>query len=287
MSAPLLNIAAISRRTGIAPDTLRKWEARYGVLRPQRTQGGQRRYTEQDVARVEWLRDRLQDGWRIGEAARMLEETTVTPVSDPGALRDALTEAAVSDDPSRVGALLDQAFAVLPLDVSLDQVLAPTLRWIGEEWHGGRLSIAQEHAASARVRAKLEQLMADQRGGVRGTAVLACAPGELHDLGLLMLAVALRADGWRVEYLGANTPVEHAVDHAERIGAAVVCFSASRPDTAAALERGLAALEASPAAEIVVGGSGVGGGSGRLAHGSRRSPARIADAVAELRALAA
>jgi DNA-binding transcriptional MerR regulator len=285
MSSPLLNIAAISRRTGIAPDTLRKWEARYGVLRPRRTPGGQRRYTEQDIARVEWLRDRLQEGWRIGEAARMLEETSAPPVSDPAALRDALTEAAVSDDPARVGALLDQAFAVLPLEVSLDEVLAPTLRWIGEEWHGGRLTIAQEHAASARVRAKLEQLMADQRGEVRGTAVLACAPGELHDLGLLMLAVALRADGWRVEYLGANTPVEHAVEHAERIGATVLCFSASRPDTATALEHGLAALAVTPSPEIVAGGGGV--VANRLGRGVRRSPERITDAVAELRALAA
>src|SRR4051794_41935098 len=67
-----LNIAALSRRTGVAADTLRKWEQRYGVLRPARTTGGQRRYSELDIDRVEWLRARLAEGYRIGEAAALL-----------------------------------------------------------------------------------------------------------------------------------------------------------------------------------------------------------------------
>ena len=69
MTSALLNISALSRRTGVAPDTLRKWEVRYGVLRPVRTAGGQRRYSEVDVQRVEWLRDRIREGAR-GAVAR-------------------------------------------------------------------------------------------------------------------------------------------------------------------------------------------------------------------------
>jgi hypothetical protein len=70
-----LNIAALSKRTGIPVDTIRKWEQRYGVLHPERTTGGQRRYTERDVARLTWLIDRLQEGYRIGEAATLLGDT--------------------------------------------------------------------------------------------------------------------------------------------------------------------------------------------------------------------
>jgi DNA-binding transcriptional MerR regulator len=81
--ANLLNIAALSLRTGVAPDTLRKWEQRYGILRPAGVEGGERRYTEHDAARVEWLRDRLAEGWRIGEAARVLEEPEGPPCDDP------------------------------------------------------------------------------------------------------------------------------------------------------------------------------------------------------------
>ena len=115
---------------------------------------------------------------------------------------------------------------MLPLEQALAEVVTPALQWAGEAWHRGELSVAQEHAITAKVRAHLGKLISEGRGGVRGSAVLACAPGEHHDIGLLMLAVMLRADGWRVEFLGADTPVDAAVAFAERIGAGC---SASAP----------------------------------------------------------
>src|SRR3954454_21203816 len=78
-----LNIAALARRTGVAPDTLRKWEQRYRILRPTRTAGGQRRYSERDVARVEWLTARLAEGYRIGEAATLLGDGDIAPTRSP------------------------------------------------------------------------------------------------------------------------------------------------------------------------------------------------------------
>jgi methanogenic corrinoid protein MtbC1 len=253
----LLNIAALSRRTGVAPDTLRKWEQRYGVLQPTRTVGGQRRYSEQDIQRVEWLRDRLGEGWRIGEAARVLQETGAPPLSEAPDLREALVAAALGDDPAQTSATLDQALNVLPLQQALDEVIAPTLHAIGDAWHRGEISIAQEHALTAKVRIRLDRLLSDPRGAARGTAVLACAPGEQHDVGLLMAAVALRADGWRVEYLGPNTPAADALRFAERIGATVVCFSAARDASLAQLREQLERLPERPAAALVVGGAAV------------------------------
>ena len=241
MTTALLNIAAISRRTGVAPDTLRKWEQRYGVLRPVRTAGGQRRYDESDVLRVEWLRDRIAEGWRIGEAARMLDGSVPMSLDDPAELRDAVIDAVRDVDLVALSATLDQAFAVLPLQQALGDVVIPALQWTGEAWHRGDLSIAQEHAISGKVRAHLDKLIADGRGDVHGIAVLACAPGEHHDIGLLMLAVVLRADGWRVEFLGADTPVDTAVAFAERVGATILCFSAARDETAEALRESLVA----------------------------------------------
>jgi methanogenic corrinoid protein MtbC1 len=253
----LLNIAALSRRTGVAPDTLRKWEQRYGVLRPRRTPGGQRRYTEHDVARVEWLRDRLKEGWRIGEASRVLEEAQGPGLADPQGLRQALSEATQESSGEEINAVLDQVFAVLPLEVAISEVIAPVLHWAGDEWAAGRLSVAQEHLLSGKVRARLNILLGDIRGGVRGTAVLACAPGEQHDLGLLMLAVMLRADGWRVEYLGQDTPVEEAVAFAETLSAALLCVSATQADTIESLGRALEGLERRPRAALVLGGAAV------------------------------
>lgn len=74
--------------------------------------------------------------------------------------------------------MLDQAFAVLPLQQTLTEVITPVLRWTGEAWQAGELSIAQEHAITAKVRAHLGKLLSDGRGGVHGVTVLACAPAS-------------------------------------------------------------------------------------------------------------
>ncbi len=97
--------------------------------------------------------------------------------------------------------------------------------------------------------------VSEGQGGVRGSAVLACAPGEHHDIGLLMLAVMLRSDGWRVEFLGADTPVDEAVAFAGAIGASILCLSASRPASVDALRATLPAVEPPGLMMIVVGGA--------------------------------
>jgi DNA-binding transcriptional MerR regulator len=257
MPEALLNIAALSRRTGVAPDTLRKWESRYGVLRPSRTAGGQRRYSETDVRRVEWLRDRIAEGWRVGEAARVIDEVSTAPLDEPLALRDALIGSIRESDAVTLSTTLDQAFAVLPLEQALTDVVTPALRWTGEAWHRGELSVAQEHAITAKVRAHLGKLVSGAQGGVHGIAVLACAPSERHDVGLLMLAVMLRADGWRIEFLGADTPTADAIAYAERIGAAMLCVSASRDESVDALRESLRGIGAPAGLTLVFGGRAV------------------------------
>jgi methanogenic corrinoid protein MtbC1 len=281
----LLNIAALSRRTGVAPDTLRKWEQRYGVLQPIRTAGGQRRYSEQDLQRVEWLRDRLGEGWRIGEAARVLQETAVPPLSDPPELRSALIAAALGDDPALASGMLDQVLAVLPLEQAFAEVIAPALHAVGESWDRGETSVAHEHAITAKVRTRLDRLLSDSRGAARGTAVLACAPGEQHDIGLMMLAVMLRADGWRVEYLGTNTPAWDAIDFAAAIGAAIVCLSTTRAASFAQLRDELGDLPRRSRPALVVGGPGVDREAAR-AIGAVYADDRLDRAVEQLRTLA-
>ena len=222
-----LNIAALAQRTGVAPDTLRKWEQRYRILQPTRTAGGQRRYSERDVARVEWLCDRLREGYRIGEAANLLGTVAAAPTRTPDAHLTAILAAVESGEPTEIGLLVDQAFALYDVDETLDVILAPLLREIGDRWAGGELTVAEEHVVSEAVRSRLGHLLADAGGGVRGAAVLACAPGERHELGLMMLAIALRRDGWKVTYLGADTPFDTAVDLARRQSARLLGISAT------------------------------------------------------------
>jgi DNA-binding transcriptional MerR regulator len=247
-----LNIAAVSQRTGVAADTLRKWERRYGVLRPRRTPGGQRRYDELDVARVEWLRDRLAEGLRIGAAAALLAPANGDAASTAHTtdeLRDALVAAARAGDPARLSGLVDQALALYPFATVIEEIVTPALAGVGDGWRGDSGAIGDEHLLSEIVRARLDRMLSDRRAGVRGKVVLACAPGERHELGLLALAVLLQADGWLIAYLGADAPVESALALGRRLEADVVCVSVTMPD---ALERLAAELEAAPAGGPVV-----------------------------------
>jgi methanogenic corrinoid protein MtbC1/transposase-like protein len=255
-----LNIAAVARRTGVGEHTLRKWEQRYGVLRPTRTDGGQRRYSEDDVARVQWLAARLREGYRIGEAAAMLTESGGEAPGTPEELRDALLATAGRAGKGGLGPLLDHAFTLYPLEQALRDVLCPCLVGIGELWARGELSVGQEHLATAAIRARLERTLAEPRGAVRGLAVLACAPDEQHELGLLMLACLLRADGWEVVYLGQSTPVADAVAIARGREAAVLAFSVTMPESVAALEREFEAVTGTRGVTTVVGGASASAG---------------------------
>ena len=255
--AAYTNIAAVSRRTGVPADTLRKWEQRYGVLRPTRSPGGHRRYTDVDVNRVEWLKARLAEGYRIGEAAAMLGGDASDVADSPDELREAIYDALVDADVARVRSLLDQTFGRHSVGTALSGVVAPLLVRTGDGWERGELTVAHEHLLSAEVRARLSPLSISTAVGVRGSAVLACAPGERHELGLLMLTALLRAEGWRVTYLGSDTPVEAALAMVRYVEADVLCLSATMEDRVPRLERELAATNAGEAVTVFVGGQAV------------------------------
>jgi MerR family transcriptional regulator, light-induced transcriptional regulator len=281
-----LNIAAVARRTGVTAATLRKWEQRYGVLRPVRSTGGQRRYTEVDVGRIEWLKARLAEGYRIAEAAGMLGGASLEAPRTPAKLREALYAALVRSDLAAVRTMLDQAFARGDVSQTLMQVVAPLLTRTGEGWAAGELSVAQEHVLSAEVRARLAPLPGGPASPGRGTAVLACAPGERHELGLLMLAVLLGSDGWRVIFLGADTPVAAAVALAKDVDASAFCLSAAMEERAERLQRELQRVTLPDGTTVVVGGRAV---DARAAHamGAKHLDDDLTKAVRELRSVAA
>lgn len=280
-----LNIAALARRTGVAADTLRKWEQRYGVLRPTRTTGGQRRYSELDVQRVVWLRDRVREGYRIGNAAALLRRPESAPAREPAEFVDGLMAAGAAGDSAATAETLEQAFAMHRLEDVLGAIVVPALDRVGAEWKAGRLSVAQEHLLAGAVRTRLESLAVEPSAAVRGTAVLACVPSERHDLGLLMLAALLRADGWRTVYLGADTPVAAAVELAEDTGAAVLVLSITMRERADEAVAGAARARRTSPPELVLGGRGA---SPRLAQrlGARHAGADARGAVPVLRELA-
>lgn len=239
----ILRIGELSRRTGVSPDTLRAWERRYGVLRPQRTAGGFRLYTRADEARIREMQALLAEGLAPAEAARRAVESSergprvaAAPGGDPIAdLRDALE----GFDGGAANAAIDRVMGSLGLGSVLSHVILPYLRDLGDRWAAGEISVAQEHFASGVIRARLAEFSRGWDEGEGPRVLLACAPAEQHDLGLLCFGLAMRERGWRVTMLGADTPVATIAETAQRLRPAVCVIAATVRERLAAHEEDL------------------------------------------------
>jgi MerR family transcriptional regulator, light-induced transcriptional regulator len=224
-----LRIGELSRRTAVAPELLRAWERRYGLLQPARSTGGYRLYSEEDVERVRAMQVHLAGGLSAAEAATLARDASPAQGQAPrGAETLAALQAALDVfDGTAAHAVLDQALSELTLDAVLGQIVLPYLAALGARWERGEASIAQEHFASSLLRGRLLGLA---RGWDRGTgprAILACAPHELHDLPLIVFGLALRERGWRITYLGGDTPVETVAEAARKLEPELVVISSS------------------------------------------------------------
>jgi DNA-binding transcriptional MerR regulator len=229
--AGVLRIGELSRRSGVSPELLRAWERRYGLLQPTRSAGGLRLYSPDDLARVQAMQQHLADGFAAAEAADLAarkpgagEEAIAVP-----ALKDELAAALASFDEGHAHAVFDALLARVSLDTLLSDVIVPYLHELGERWERGDVSIAQEHFASTLLRGRLLGLARGWGQGIGPVAILACAPGEQHDLGLLAFGLALRARGWRIVYLGTDTPTASVADAARSCSPAAVVISAVDP----------------------------------------------------------
>ena len=270
-----MNIQAISTRTGVPAATLRKWEQRYGVLKPERTAGAHRRYTERDIARVEWLKARVAEGFRISEAARLIGDAGEPASSHPDGLVEQIVAAAVAADTEGVARVVNHAFTLLPAKEAVADVAEPVLKRIGTLWATGEVRIVDEHVVTELTRARIRSLMNGGVAGSRGRAVLCCVPGERHDCGLLILAVLMHADGWGIVYLGGDTPLAEAAQLAVENEAALLCVSATMDELAAAAEQELAQIEREHARLAVVrGGAAFGGEPGTRSLARLRRLAR-------------
>ena len=202
-----LRIGEFSRRVGVSPELLRAWERRYELLQPLRTEGGFRLYTDDDAERVERMKRALGEGFSAAEAARraLTQDRPMERALDGAAER--LVAAARAYDEATVHAILDEAFSGFSLETVLRDLVLPVLREIGAEWERGALGVGQEHFVSNLVRARLLALARLWGRGGGPLAILGCVPGEWHDMGLIAFGLVLRSHGWRILFLGADTPL--------------------------------------------------------------------------------
>jgi DNA-binding transcriptional MerR regulator len=232
-----LRIGELTKRTGVSPELLRAWEQRYGLLQPTRTAGGFRLYSAADEARVQRMQSLVSGGLAAAQAARLvLSGGEPEPRTDSGSaapLEEAagnLSAALDRLEEQAANSALDRLFSAYTVETVLQEVVLPYLHRLGERWEAGEVSVAQEHFASNLLRGRLLGLAQGWGQGQGPLAILACVPGEHHELGLLVFGVALRRRGWRITYLGTDSPIGAVADIARSLAPAVVVLLSINPD---------------------------------------------------------
>lgn len=255
----MLRIGELSKRTGVSPELLRAWERRYGLLRPTRSAGGLRLYAPADLERVRRMQQQLAEGLAAAEAAAaamsgVADERAAPSQPSLAGLRGDLTDALDRFDEPQAQAILDRLLAVTTVETLLSDVVLPYLRELGERWTRGDASVAQEHFASAVLRGRLLGMARGWGLGIGPAALLACLPGEQHDLGLIVFGLALHARGWRIFYLGTDSPIDTVDETSRRLDPAVVVLSAVIPDRVTPVVEQLRALAAEQRLALALGG---------------------------------
>ena len=233
----MVRIGELGRRVGVSEHVLRAWERRYGLLQPERSPGGYRLYSDADERRVRRMQAHLAAGLSAAEAARAAVNEDLPGLRPPagtgsvgggraGPAQDLAQSLDRLDEPGAQAAL-DRLLAGFTMETVLRDTLLPYLHDLGDRWEGGQVSIAGEHFASNLLRGRLAGLARGWGDGHGPRAVLACPPGEQHDLGLLMFGIVLHRCGWRVEYLGASTPIAELARTVQQAHADVVALAAA------------------------------------------------------------
>src|SRR5215207_9709098 len=231
-----LRIGELAKRTGVSPELLRAWEQRYGLLQPTRTAGGFRLYSAVDEARVQRMQSLVSGGLAAAQAARLILSRDPVPgtASTSATILDDeagnLTASLDRLDEQAANTALDRLFAAYTVETVLRVVLIPYLHRLGERWETGEISVAQEHFASNRLRGRLRGLAQGWGQGQGPGALLACLPGEQHELGLLVFGVTLHRRGWRITYLGTDSPIGPVADITRSLRPALVVLLGMHPD---------------------------------------------------------
>jgi DNA-binding transcriptional MerR regulator/methylmalonyl-CoA mutase cobalamin-binding subunit len=265
----MYSIKAVSQATGLTVETLRAWERRYRVVVPRRDDLGRRVYCPEDVLRLRRLREATERGHPIGRLVQMDDSGLISLLHEPSARPAALASpsgfverilAAAEDYSSaRCEQALTLAISLLSPAQLIDDVLEPMLREVGERWHSGKLSIAQERMVTGSVRKHISLVLESYDRSARGPSIVfATLPGERHELGLLMSAMICASHGCKVHYLGADLPAQEIARYAREAGAAMVAISVVLLDGLAELPAQLATIRADlgPQVPVWVGGQG-------------------------------
>jgi len=207
----LFPIGTVSEITGVNAVTLRAWERRYGLIQPERTPKGHRLYSQTDVDKIQQIVEELGKGIAISRVAEALHTLPSLENSEADVwerYRTRMIDAVSQFDESVLDEVYNEAMSLYPVDIVTRQLLTPLLKHLGERWQSTQGSVAEEHFFSVFMRNKLGARFHHRNMRNTGPCLIAaCLPGEHHEFGLLLFALAAHARGYRLILLGANMPL--------------------------------------------------------------------------------
>lgn len=212
-------IHRVAKLTGLSKDVIRVWERRFGLIKPTRGANRYRNYSDEDVRLLRYIKEQLDAGSSIGDLSKLGREELLTRARTNAprvAIVENMFDRLLRELLSTLNPLdrvtfekrLNGAVAVVPFDEALHGILLPLQEQVGQLWHDGHVSIAVEHYVTSQIQQKIFSAMNQLPVAEFGvTVVVACPPGEEHDIAALAVAYQCRVRGCRVYYLGANVPI--------------------------------------------------------------------------------
>lgn len=273
--SPKYNVKAVSTLVGIPPVTLRAWERRYGIFTPQRGAQGYRLYSEYDLRTLRWIKAQMELGMSISRAAQHLadlraqgndpvltlrREIAAEQTASPQNLVERCVNAWRILDEESAAETIRLAFSLYPIEFVLLEIIRPALVDMGERWHRGEIAVATEHFASQFCVRHLNSMLAAAGAPSRpGCIVAACAPGEHHEIGLLILVVMLRWRGYDVRYLGQNLKLDRLEEAIGHLQPRLLLITLTRAEVSEGLKSlpEVLARFAHPIPKVVIGGQAV------------------------------
>jgi DNA-binding transcriptional MerR regulator len=256
----LYTIGTVSKLTGVGAITLRAWERRYGLIQPVRKESGHRLYTRRHIDQINRITALTQQGMRISQIRPEMLESAAEAEPGPDADKwknylNSMMAAIISFDEDRLEEIYNEALSLYPIGMVTRRLLTPLLVELGLRWESSEGSIAEEHFFAFYLRNKLGARYHHRSRGNRGPLILlAGLPGEYHEIGLLLFALAAHESGYRVLPLGANMPLDDLAPVARSKGCAAIVLSGAIEPAKETLNRNLPRLVAANKAPVLIGG---------------------------------
>lgn len=239
------NIGAVSRLTGLSTHAIRAWEKRYGVVRPERSETNNRRlYSEEDLEKLLLLKKATKLGFNIGvisdlsipELRSFIDEHGADislsekerPANEPN-FDDVIQNCIVAIakyDSERLESIFANSFVEYGNVATIERILIPLVKLIGEQWSTGNLRVAQEHMATEILRSFLLKIVSKSHDYINSPVIIVTTPArQMHDIGALIIGSIAAIEGWKVIFLGTSLPSEEIAGAVNKTAARAIALS--------------------------------------------------------------